>query len=62
MCKVIDITDILIFRKAIRILDLLDKDYDYDLLKAHPNICRGIIVLSGNELDKMEREKNEHTL
>lgn len=62
MCKVIDITDILIFRKAIRILDLLDKDYDYDLLKAHPNICREIIVLFGNQLDKMESEKNEHTL
>lgn len=54
MGKVIDITDILAFRKAIRILELLDKDYDYDMLKAHPNICREIIVLFGKQLEKAD--------
>lgn len=62
MGKVIDITDILALRKAVRILELLDKDYDYDydVLKAHPNICREIIVLFGKELDKPENSKNEY--
>ena len=60
MGKVIDITDILSLRKAVRILELLDKDYDYDVLKAHPNICREIIVLFGKELDKPENSKNEY--
>ena len=60
MGQVIDITDILALRKAVRILELLDKDYDYDVLKAHPNICREIIVLFGKELDKPENSKNEY--
>ena len=60
MGKVIDITDILALRKAVRILELLDKDNDYDVLKAHPNICREIIVLFGKELDKPENSKNEY--
>lgn len=62
MGKIIDITDILALRKAVRILELLDKDYDYDLLKSHPNICREIVVLFGKELDKSENNNNEYLL
>ena len=54
MGKIIDITDILALRKAVMILELLDKDYDYNVLKAHPNICRVIAQLFGKELEKME--------
>ena len=61
MGKIIDITDILALKKAIRILELLDKDYDYNVLKAHPNICREIVKLFGRELEKSENN-NEYSL
>ena len=61
MGKIIDITDILALKKAIRILELLDKDYDYNVLKAHPNICREKVKLFGRKLEKSENN-NEYSL
>lgn len=55
MDKVIDITNILILKKAIRILEMLDKDYDYELLKKHPEICKEIVILFQDDLDKLSK-------
>lgn len=62
MGKIIDITDILALRKAVMILELLDKDYDYNVLKAHPNICRVIVQLFGKELEKIDKGRDKYLL
>lgn len=45
MDNIVDITEILLFKRAIRILETLDIDYDYYKLKTRPDICKEIVAL-----------------
>ncbi|WP_170272244.1 hypothetical protein [Clostridium tarantellae] len=45
MNKVIDITNILLFRNACEILTIHDIAYDADVLYLNPKLCKEIITL-----------------
>ena len=57
MDKTIDIRDLQLLRKTISILDILNKDYDYKMLKEHPEICREIVALFEDELEYTLQER-----
>lgn len=57
MDKTIDIRDLQLLKKTISILDILNKDYDYKMLKEHPEICREIVALFEDELEYTLQER-----
>lgn len=56
MDNIVDITEILLFKRAIRILETLDIDYDYYKLKDRPDICKEIVALYEDDF----KITNEH--
>lgn len=54
MDKIIELNDIAIIKKACRILELLDKDFDKEKLKQRIDICKEIVALFESDIDYLE--------